>query len=58
VVIREDSRGQGIKDSSEIPKNYKPYGSVCKPGLQILLAGDLDLTERAYWVDKKGIVEI
>ncbi len=36
---------QGVKDSSEMLKNYKSYGSVCELEPQILLAGDLGLIE-------------
>jgi four helix bundle protein len=45
-VIIKGSRIQGVKDSSEMLKNCKSYGSVCELETQILLAGDLDLIEK------------
>jgi hypothetical protein len=45
-VVPEGTRNQGIKDSSEMLKNYKSYGSVCELKTQILLAGDLGLIEK------------
>ncbi len=45
-MIPAGTKGQGFKDSSEMLKNYKSYGSVCELETQILLAGDLGLIEK------------
>ena len=58
-MITEGTRGQGFKGSSDMLKNYKSSGSVCKRETQILLAGDLGLIEKGVLGKlKKDIAEI
>jgi len=58
-VNLKDARGQGFKDSSEVLKNCKSYGSVYELETQILLAGDLHFIEKGeLGALKKDIAEI